>query len=166
MKICNKFSPKGFFTVEHRDKDGKLKGKYILPNGVTNEGKNNILDVAFHADTQITAWFVGLINNAGFSALAASDVMNSHAGWTEFTDYTEGNRVAWPEDAASSESITNSTSADFNITGAGTLNGVFLVSEDTKGGTTGVLWATASFSSPIPVVNTDLLKITYTVNAT
>ncbi len=154
----------GRFAVEHRDKHGNLKGIYDIPNGIVDEGLNHILDTQFAAGTPVTAWFIGIVDNSGFSAFADADVMNSHAGWNEFTTYTEATRVAWAEDAASSRSITNTTSSDFAITGSGTLKGIFLVSNSTKSGTTGVLWATAAFASNVAVVNGDSLKITYTVS--
>jgi len=159
------FSPKGYFDIQLVRK-GKVIESFRAPNGVTNVGKNSILGVGFNAIAQITAWYLGIIDNSGFSALAAADTMASHAGWNEFVSYAEATRVAWPEDAASGQQITNSTSADFNINGSGTLNGIFLVSDNVKSGTAGTLWATASFASTIPVLASDVLKITYTITAT
>ena len=157
-------SPQGHFTVEHI-RDGEILQTYKFPNGVTNVGKDNILEVAFHSGTQITAWHVGLINLASFTALAAADVMNSHTGWIYFTSYTESTRVAWAADAAASQAISNSTPATFNINATGTVKGVFLTSDNTKSGTSGTLWATALFTADVAVVNTDQLKVTYTVSA-
>ncbi len=154
----------GKFQVEHRDKDGNLKGVYDLPNGIVDVGMVQLLDAQFHAVAAITAWFIGLVDNSGFSAFADADTMGSHAGWNEFTTYTEATRVAWAEDAAASRSITNTTSADFSITGSGTIKGIFVVSENTKSGTSGTLWATAAFASNVAVINGDSLKITYTVS--
>lgn len=154
----------GRFTVEHRDKDGVLKGTYDIPNGIVDVGLENLLDVHFHADSQITAWFLGLVDNSGFSAFAAADTMGSHAGWNEFTTYNEATRLAWAEDAASARAITNSTSSDFSVTGSGTIKGIFLVSNNTKSGNSGILWATAAFAANVAVINGDSLKITYTVS--
>lgn len=154
----------GRFAIEHRDKYGVLKGMYDIPNGIVDVGLNDILDVAFHAGSQITAWFIGLVDNSGFSAFADADTMGSHAGWNEFTTYSEATRVAWAEDVPASRSITNTTSSDFSITGTGTIKGIFLTSNNTKSGTTGTLWATAAFASNVAVVNGDSLKITYTVS--
>lgn len=137
-----------------------------ISNGITNEGKNKLLDVMFHGTSAITTWYLGLIDNAGFSALDAADVMNSHTGWDEFTAYDETTRPAWTEGAASGQSITNGTPVTFTINGSGTLKGGFVTSENTISGTTGTLWATAAFSGGTqPVSASNLLKITYTVNA-
>jgi len=158
---------KGKFQVEHRDKYGRLKGVYDFLNGIVNEGKNLLLDVMFSDETPVgsASWYIGLIDNSGFSSLADTDTMSSHSGWNEFTSYSEANRVGWGPGAAASQSITNATAATFNITGSGTVKGPFITSNNTKGGTTGYLWATALFSADVPVNNGDQLKITYTVSA-
>lgn len=148
----------GRFNIEHHRK-GKRINVFDFKNGITDEGMNNLLDVHFHAGTQITTWYFGLI--AGTGTLAAGDTLASHAGWTEFTDYT-GNRLAWVEDAPASRSITNSTTTDFPITGSGTLKGAFLASVAT--GTAGILWSTGLFNADVPVANADTLKVTYTLS--
>jgi hypothetical protein len=163
----NLFNPKGKFHVELLDRFGRLKARYEMPNGITNEGKNKILNVMFNDGVQIanSSWYIGLIDNSGFSTLADTDVMSSHAGWNEFTSYSEANRVAWGSGTASVQSTTNATPATFNVSGSGTVKGVLVVSNNTKGGTSGTLWATALFSADVPVSNGDQLKVTYTVSA-
>lgn len=154
----------GKFVIEHRDKDGNLKGTYDVPNGIVDVGLEHMFDTQFHAGTPITTWYIGLVDNSGFTAFADADTMASHAGWNEFTSYSEGTRVAWAEDAAASRAITNTTSSDFSITGSGTVKGIFVTSDNTKSGTAGTLWATAAFASTVAVVNGDSLKITYTIS--
>jgi hypothetical protein len=158
------FRPAGKFKIEHRDKTGKLIGVYDVPNGIVDVGLNSILGVYFHSDTQITTWYIALVDNAGFSAFANADTMASHAGWTESTVYSNSTRVSWGPGASASRSITNSTTADFTINGTATLKGIFITSNSTKGGTTGTLWSTAAFGSTVSVNNGDTLKITYTVS--
>lgn len=157
---------KGKFKVEHFDKDGKLKGTYDFPNGITNVGKNDILGVYFFSGTQTAtaSWFIGLIDLASFSALAAGDTMASHAGWIEFTGYSEATRRAWGQGAPASQSITNASPATYSINASGTVKGIFVVTNSTKGGTTGILWTTALFSADVPVSNGDSLKVTYTLS--
>lgn len=134
-------------------------------NGITNIGKDHILDIMFNSATQITSWFVGIIDNASFSVLAAADTMASHAGWIEFVTYSQSTRVSWGSGASSGQSVTNASPAVFDITGSATLNGIFLNSNSTKSGTTGTLWMTGSFSSTVPVTSGDQLKSTYTISA-
>ncbi len=162
---------KGWFEFEvwgPEDENGNRikKQEGAFDNGVTNIGKNTQLDVIFNAGTQIVAWYLGLVDDAGFTAFAASDTMASHGGWTEFTTYSEATRPQWSPDAAAAQQITNSTPVNFNITGTATLQGIFVTSDNVKSGVAGTLWATASFAGTIPVANGDLLKITYTVTAT
>lgn len=145
-------------------RNGEVIGVYKTLNGITNEGINNLLDVHFGAEAQITDWYMGLVNNSGFSAFADTDTMNSHSGWSEFTTYNESDRPAWAPSSASNRSISNSSSVDFSITGSGTIKGIFVVSDDTKSGTSGTLWATAAFASNVAVINGDVLKVTYTVS--
>lgn len=163
--LKNRFNPSGFFDVEIR-RLGKLIKKLTAKNDVVNVGKNYILDVMFNGGTQIAnnSWYIGQISNSGYSALAAADTMSSHAGWTEFTNYSQSNRVAWGSGSASSQSVTNATPATFDITATGVLKGLFVVSNNTKGGTTGTLWATALYSADVNVVNGDQVKVTYTLN--
>ena len=157
----------------------KMKGKYELElirkngrrimietsNGVTNEGLNTILDNMFHNTAQTPTWYVGLIDNVNFSAVDPSDTMGSHAGWQELDNYSDANRVEWTEDASSNGSITNSVAISFNISADGSVKGLFLTSDNTKGGSVGILWATAVFPSAVQVINGDVLKVTYTVTA-
>lgn len=156
----------GHYKVEHY-RGNRLLGCYRFPNGITNVGKNKILDVMFNDGAQIAnnSWFIGLVDSSGFTAFAATDTMASHGGWNEFTSYSEATRVAWGSGAASGQSTTNSTPATFNINGSGTVKGVFIPSNSTKSGTTGTLWSTAAFSADVPVNNGDQLKVTYTVSA-
>lgn len=157
---------RGRFKVDHYRK-GKIYDKYEFNNDITNIGKNTIFDVMFSDATQTPAnsWYIGLINITSYSALAAGDTMSSHAGWTEFTAYSQSNRVAWGPGDPSSQSITNATPATFSISGTGTVKGIFVTTNSTKSGTTGILWSTGLFSADVPVVSGDELKITYTVNA-
>jgi hypothetical protein len=152
---------RGAYYIEHRNSDGKLIGLYRVPNGIVDVGMNDLLDVHFGASSQHTAWYIGLIDNSGYTGVSNSDTLASHTGWTEATPYS-GNRVAWSVGSASSRSISNSSTADFSITSSATLKGIFVT--DQASGTTGILWSTALFSSTVSVQNGDTLKITYTVS--
>lgn len=144
---------------------GRLIDEETVMNGITTAGKNSLLDIMFRAQTQLTAWYFGLIDNAGFTALADADVANSHTGWVEVTTYDEATRPQWSPDAAASAAISNTTAVTFNINATKTLNGMFIISQNTKGGTTGILWATASFSTTKPVADDDQIKLTYQIQA-
>lgn len=161
--LCDRFLAAGKFQLHHF-RDGCQIGVHDLDNGIVDVGLNHILETEFHSGTQVTTWYIGLIDNAGFSALSNSDTSASHAGWTENTDYSNANRVTWGTGAASGRSVTNASTADFNINGTATIKGIFIISQNTKGGSTGVLWSTAAFGSNVSVQNGDTLKVTYTVS--
>lgn len=155
----------GQFYVEQW-RDGKLINKLpVCLNGVTNGGKDKALDILFYTATKISTWYCGLISSSGYSVLAAADTMSSHAGWSEFTGYSQSNRVTWTTGAPSSQVVTNSTVMAFSVNASGTVKGVFITSDNAKSGTTGTLWATALFAADLPVVNGDTLNLTYSVNA-
>lgn len=147
-------------------------GVHLDGNGVVNEGLDDILNVAFGGSTQHTTWYVGLVDNASFTSFGSADtaggITTDASGgnsWAELTAYDEGNRVTCTFDAASSQSIANgTTSADFTMNATDTVKGAFLITDNTKGGTSGVLFCTAAFGSTRNVESGDTLKVTFTVN--
>ncbi len=68
----NTLNFKGRYHVEIFRK-GELIESADFSNGITDEGKDNIIDVMFHGATQTDTWYIGLIDNSGFSALADGD---------------------------------------------------------------------------------------------
>ena len=85
MDILN---PHGIFTVEHWYHD-KLFDRFCCRNDTTNEGKNRFLNIGFHAYIPITSWWLGIIDNSGYSAVAATDVytqINGTNGWDEWAN--------------------------------------------------------------------------------
>jgi hypothetical protein len=134
------------------------------PNTILDAAINHIFNVEFNAATQLTTWYMGLIDNAGFSAIAAADTMSSHAGWTESQAYTEATRPSWGQGSASGKTITNATSVTFTINATVTIKGGFIASNSTKGGTSGTLWSAGAFSSGTQsLLSTQLLKLSYTL---
>jgi hypothetical protein len=178
------FTQSGRITVEHY-REGEKIGEYSMPNGIVNEGLNNNLSVYFDAGTQRTAWYMGLIDLTGYTALDPTDIYDdinqAGNGWDEFASYTDANnassattRPEWPPNTPSGQSITNTTTkAIFDITASGTVKGIFIAGgtnsqtkSDHTAGTGNTLWSTALFSGgDVAVANGDQLKVTYTVNA-
>ena len=148
-----------YWKVTCLDKDGNVKWEENEKNIIVTAGLNHILDVQFHATTQVTTWYIGL-KAAG--SVAAGDTMSSHSGWAELTGYS-GDRKAWTEGAASSGSMTNGTSVDFSVTGSATVAGAFLNTAAT--GTSGIIYGVVDFSSARAVISGDTLQVTVTVTA-
>lgn len=155
----------GYADIYNADGSFNRREKLTLRfwNGITTAGINNLFNVYFGATSKASAWYLGLIASSGYSALSAADTISSHAGWTEETsNYSQTNRPTWTPASASGGSVSNSSSVDFTITGSVTVKGIFVVNENTKGGTTGTLWATALFTSgDQALVNGQTLKVTY-----
>lgn len=133
-------------------------------NGITNEGIHYALEVVLRGDAmtpvaQSAPWFGGLIDNSGFSGVAAADVANSHAGWVESDDYSESDRPTLPFAAASSRQCIATVSWTMNATK--TIAGIFIIDDDTKNGTTGVLFSTALFSAPPSLTSGNVLTANY-----
>ncbi len=129
---------------------------------VTNAGIDHILNVEFDGATQVTTWYLGLINNSPSPSLAAADTLASHAGWTESVAYA-GNRKAWTNGASSSQSMTNAVTVDFVMSATLTVYGFILCS--VASGTSGVLFCEVAFSGgTTAVVSGDTLEVTCTIS--
>lgn len=155
-------APIFMFDVECFDKNGNVKWKEHFHNLVMTGGKNDLLDKYFGGSGYTAAWYMGLVDNAGWSAYAAGDTMASHAGWAESTAYSNTNRPTVSFSAASAGSKATSTAVAFNINASATIRGAFLATNNTKGGTTGILYSAGSFSATRAVENGDTLNVTGT----
>lgn len=132
---------RGKFTFTLR-KSGLIVAQREFLNTAKTGGLNDLLEAGFRAGTQRTAWYIGLVDNNGFTSSPAADTMSSHAGWTEITAYAEATRQAYSPAAASAGAITNSGSlAVFTINDTKTLRGAFITTGSAKSGTTGILWS-------------------------
>ena len=89
--------------------------------------------------------YIGLIDNTGFTALHRDDTLSSHPGWCEFLGYEPLSR---PE--------ANST---LTISEVGTIKGIFVTSDNTKGGTCGELQRLSLFAQSKPVIPGDTYDI-------
>lgn len=157
----------GVFHVQCFDKDGNLKWEDQMHNLVVNQGLQDMNTQYFKGSTYTAAFYLGLVTGPGSgTTYAAADTLASHAGWTEFTDYSGSRKAVTFGTATTADPsvIGNSASpAQFSITGAGgTVAGAFLCT--VSSGTSGVLFSEADFQSPgdRTVVSGDTLNVTYT----
>jgi hypothetical protein len=156
----------GVFHVQCFDKDGKLKWEDQMHNLVVNTGLQDMNNKYFKGSGYTASFFLGLITGpASATAYAAADTLASHAGWTEFTDYS-GSRKAMtfgtPTTAAPSVIDSTGAPSSFAITGTATIAGAFVCT--VASGTSGILFSEADFQSPGDrnVVSGDTLNVSYT----
>ena len=163
-----KASAGGVYRVECLDKDGNLKWSAESHNLVVDVGLQDMNTKYFTGTSYTAAWYLGLYGAGAANTPSGSDTMALHAGWTEITPYSNATRPAAVFGAASSADpsiITNSGSpAQFNINATAVVGGAFLVNNNTKGGSTGILFSASDFQAPgdRSVASGDTLNVTYT----
>jgi hypothetical protein len=158
----------GVFKVVCRDSEGQIKWEAESHNLVVNVGLQDMNTQYFTGSNYTATWYLGLYGASSTNNPAAGDTASSHAGWTEETGYSQATRpqcVFGTATTADPSVISNSGSpATYSITSTATIGGAFLISNNTKSGTTGILFSAADFQSPGDrnVVNGDTLTVTYT----
>lgn len=146
-------------------RDGKVIDEWTDRNLVVNEGLNKLLNVMFNGDTAVGTWYCGIFEG-NYTPVATVTAATIASASTESTAYTSATRPEYVEAAASSQSITNSANrASFVFNATKTIYGAFLVSTNTKSGTSGVLFSAARFSASKAVESGDELLLTYTFTA-
>jgi hypothetical protein len=157
----------GVYKIQCVGADGHVKWEEEMHNLVVNQGLQNMVAAYLDAATQTTVWYIGLITGPGSgTTIAAADTLASHAGWTEFTNYSGNRKTATFGTATTADpSVIDNTAspASFSITSTGgTVAGAFLASVDT--GTSGTLFSASDFQSPGDrvVVSGDTLNVVYT----
>jgi len=163
-------SAKGVYTMQCFDKDGNLKWEAECPNLVVNVGLQDMNNKYFLGSAYTATWYIGLYGSGASNSPAAGDTMASHAGWTEVVPYSQATRPACtfgtPTTANPSVATNSASPAVYSINATSTVGGAFLVSDNTKSGSTGTLYSASDFTSPgdRSVVSGDTLNVTYTLS--
>jgi hypothetical protein len=158
----------GVFTVQCIGADGQVKWEENLKNLVVNQGLQDMNTQYFKGVTYTATWYLGLYGAAASNNPTASDTAASHPGFTEIVPYSNATRPAATFAAATTADpsvITNSASpASFSIDATATVGGAFLISDNTKSGSTGVLFSASDFAAPgdRAVSTGDTINVTYT----
>lgn len=148
-------------------RDGKRIDSWEYDNVCSDEGLNALLNIMFHAATQITPWYVEI-----FESDTAPTGATTYAipVYTPSTAYTEATRPEYIEAAASGKSITNSANkAVFTINATKTIYGASLVgggtAASTKGDTAGggTLFSASKFATAKNCVSGDVINTTITI---
>ena len=129
-------------------------------------GLQDLLTKYLKGSAYTAAWYVG-IKEAGTAV--AADTMASHSSWVENADYTESVRQTLTLGTATTadpSSVDNSSNkATFSINDTATIAGAFMVTDDTKSGTSGTLYGVVDFGSTRSVISGDTLEITVTLTS-
>jgi hypothetical protein len=152
---------------------GPLLWQEDFDNVVCTAGKNAMLDnfIAGSGYTQ-TGPYLGLISSVAWSATSATDTMSSHSGWNEAGSAnapTFAARGTPPWSSASGGAKATSSAVSFTMTGAGTLEGAFLVlgsgAVTTIGSTAGTLFSAGAFSGGAQAVSSgNVVTVTYSIS--
>jgi hypothetical protein len=164
---------KGRYDVVCVGEDGQIKWTDSIENLVVTVGKNYLLDNFFNGSIPAGPWYMGLVDNASFTAYAAGDTLTSHTGWLENLGYTISgssvNRatVSWTP-AASAGSKTASVVA-FTINATSTILGALMTTTQarntTSNGGAGILYSAGTFTGGArSVISGDTLNVTYTAS--
>jgi len=162
LSLLGEFTFEVFEEYDRKTGEGKIVHHEIVRNGITTDGITDLFEQYFRAGTGTTP-AVGLIDDASFVAVAVGDTMASHADWIEVTDYSEATRPTWSPDAATSSQISNSVKVLFTMTAAKDVKGLFITTDDTKGGTAGKLWCTAIFDLVVSLQSGQVARAGYTL---
>lgn len=161
---------KGVYHMQCFDKDGNLKWEAECPNLVVNGGLQDMNNKYFLGSSYTATWYIGLYGAGASNTPAATDTASSHAGWTEVVPYSQSTRPACsfgtPTTANPSVATNSASPAVYSINATATVGGAFLISNSTKGGSTGTLYSASDFTSPgdRSVVSGDTLNVTYTLS--
>lgn len=144
-------------------REGKVIWTEKIYNLVTQEGLDHLLSNYFNGVDYNAVHYLGLKEG---SAMVDTSTLLDFVSSYEVTEYT-GNRpvinLDVPEAGGEALSRAVSNVADpclFPITGSMTVTGVGVCTVDS--GSAGVLFATAEFSAPRPLIVDDLLSVTCT----
>jgi hypothetical protein len=144
-------SPAGRFRLTSRGWDGRRLGTRVFSNGTTDQGVTHVAARMFLGAAAYANWYVGLIDEAGFSALDEADTHQSHAGWAEWTGLYLSQRGLWVPTPASGRFM-DAANTVLSITATGNVRGALLASSPTIGTASGqILYATGVDDDPLPV---------------
>lgn len=136
----------------------------ITPNIVPAAMRSYLLSAGYAGAAQTTTWYIAPFENA-VTPVDTLTAANFDAQLNEFTNYTEANRPQWVREPEANQAIANSVTLAKITCGAGggTINGIALLSVNTKGAATGLLAAATRFANPRPLQEGDVLEFKYTM---
>jgi hypothetical protein len=158
---------KGVFEIEVKDKQGNLISRSRAENVVTAEGLNHMLNVELWDTTKIATWYCLIFET---NTTPSDTTTYATPIFTEWASYDEATRPEYNNAQSPAKSTTNSANkAVFTANATKTLYGAALVGggstpstkSDTTGG--GTMFCAGKFAANQPVVDDNVVNLTYTV---
>jgi len=153
----------GVFHFQHV-RNGQVIDTWQEDNIVVDEGLTYALGNSFDGVTaSIASWFIALFSG-NYTPVNTDTAANIAGNSTEATTaYSEPSRVDWIQAGVTANLIGNDASpAAFTFVDPTTnIYGAFLISNNTKGGTSGTLAAASRFSALRVMLADDVLHVTY-----
>lgn len=157
--------------------NGELVGTHsvdidVSPNNLPTEGILDCLETWLSGRAKKSGWFLGLYANAVAPAAGwtAANVAATAGEITSTTQgYVETTRQQFVPNAATGGAIDNvGEEATFTIIGAGDISveGAFLISDSSRGGTSGVLASATRYASTRKLQAGDIYKVGYRITLT
>jgi len=149
------------YRVELVDKDGVVIDAEVVHNIMPQQSVDHIASmIRGGGATPISSWYIGVFesNYVPDASVTAAD-LQTNVG--ESQAYDEAARQPWANAYDGVGFIGNAGApAEFTMNASKTIYGAFLVSNATKGGTSGILLSVARFSTPKTVEAGTTLRIT------
>jgi len=157
-----------------RDNKGRFLPRQVISRTyikdlMINQGLNHILNVVLHGATQISPWYCVLSET---NTAPAAGMTYAVPSFTETTAYDEATRPEYNEAESTAQSTTNSANkATFTASATKTFYGAALVgggtAPSTKGDTAGggTLLCYGLFATAQPVIDGNIVNLTYTVTS-
>lgn len=137
-------------------------------NTATLVGLDAMINFLFNGAPNYADWYIGLIDETSYTATSFNDTEASHAGWSEFVDYTYGgvDQRIGPLAGNYSRSFQLGLTGflptlEVKATAAGVIKGLFLSTSPTKNGGSGLLVAVAQLFPASPVANNQVMEMSY-----
>lgn len=172
--LGDRVTAKGIYHAVFRDQYGDVYHEEDFPNLITTVGKNLTQDTVLAGSSYtVTGPYMGLISSASFSTIVVADTMASHAGWleagtTNAPTYSARIICAWSSASAGAKAL--SSALVFTFTGAGTVQGAFIVTGSgavvTNLNTSGTLYSAGTLGTAQPVISGNTLSMSYTSTIT
>lgn len=156
---------RGCFHVTCHSPEGRLLWRERVANAITYGGLDDLLAAGFKGGTQRSNWYLGLLDAVSYTGVSLDDTLSSHSGWTELTSYTSSTRPGWTTLAGQKGFLGNTSPRSFTLNANAAIKGLFLASDSTKGGTSGILWSTGLYAATRSLLSGQILGVTYSVQA-